>query len=127
MSIASRILGRDQGWPLPSASSAFLAAPCPGGAYGTPLTLGGDPSDEGRTLDFEGFAKVESYQYVGEDSKVHLDMRVAHSQGFYRRKLTAMGVVLIALIGVVLGLISTAMIAVVSLLHEAPQPTGSTC
>ena len=38
--------------------------------------------EPGRVLNFGGFAKVDSYSFVGEDSKVHLDMRVAHSQGF---------------------------------------------
>ena len=32
---------------------------------------------------------ASAHRYVGEDSKVHLDMRVAHSQGEYRRKLEA--------------------------------------
>ena len=62
-------------------------------------------------ISFGGFADVESYQYVGEDSRAHLDMRIAHHLGDYKRRLNGASVAIVVAIGLVLGGIAVAQVA----------------
>jgi hypothetical protein len=66
---------------------------------------------------FAPYQHIESYQYVGEDSKVHLDMRTSYGGNFHTR-LEIASIALLVAIGATLGIIAVLMLATVGSLHE---------
>ena len=63
--------------------------------------------------------EFESYQYVGEDSRIHLEMRIKGQAARHQLQYDIVSVFLVAIIGIVLAAVATAVLAFTALMHEA--------
>ena len=62
-------------------------------------------------------SEFESYQFVGEDSRVHLDMRFRASKS-HHRQIDAVSAAMVLMIGVSLAIIAVVCVGAVSVLHS---------
>ena len=86
----------------------------PGSMRATPRAGAG--SDEVESAEASRYGHVEAYQFVGEDSKVHLERRIGN-RGKHDRLLSVATVVIVLVIGIVLGCLAAGIVVAVDALH----------
>ena len=70
-----------------------------------------------RAAEASRYGHVEAYQFVGEDSKVHLERRIGN-RGKHDRLLSVATVVIVLVIGIVLGCLAAGIVVAVDALHK---------